>query len=338
MIPLLRVELTRLRWRRAVWLLLAIAVVVPVIIAISAILTSRPPSAEELTRIEQMVAEEREQPHVQEELESCVDDPDMYGVSPGTADVRAECASMVEPQVEWYSSYEPLSLRDQLDFGEGVAVVTVLALLLMLAGTTFIGHDWNSGSMSNQLLFESRRGRIWAAKGLVVTLMAFVVAAVVSTAYWLVLWAVVRSRDLPSGTGLLVDCLQFGLRGALFAAGAALAGFALTMLFRSTVATIGVLFALSVGAGVLIAVIGLSGSWQPGPNLEAIAKNGTTYWTEIPEHCYRQIESGNEDIPPNSECDQERELSFGHGATYYGVLVLGSSVLSAVSFRRRDVP
>ncbi len=264
----------------------------------------------------------------------------MHGVSPGTPTSARSARRWWSTKVEWYSSYQPLSLRDQLDVGEGVAVVTVLALLLMLAGTTFIGHDWNSGSMSNQLLFESRRGRIWAAKALVVTLAAFVVAAVVSSAYWLLLWAVARSRDLPSGTGLLVDSLQFGLRGALFAAGAALAGFALTMLFRSTVATIGVLFALSVGAGVLIAVIGLSGSWQPGPNLEAIAKNGTTYWVEIPEHCYRQIEGGRRGGPGRTpSATDSRDLSLQPRAPpTTASCCSASSVLSALSFRRRDVP
>lgn len=337
MIALLRVELTRLRWRRAVWLLLAASVVVPAIIAISSILTSRPPSADELARIEQMIAEETQQPYIQDELRACLADPEQYGVDADAAGVQAGCEAMVLPQPEWYGGYQPLSLRDQLDYGEGIGVVTVLTLLLMLAGTTFIGHDWSSGSMSNQLLFEPRRGRIWAAKGIVVTLTAFLGAAVVSSAYWLVLWAVARSRDLPSGTDLLVDCLQFGLRGALFAATAALAGFALTMLFRSTVATIGVLFALSVGGGLMLAVLGLSGNWQPGTNLEAVVKNGTTYYVDVPERCYQQMEDGAE-IEPNSECDDQRDLSLAHGATYYGVLVLGSSVASVLSFRRRDVP
>ena len=29
--------------------------------------------------------------------------------------------------------------------------------MMLLVGTTFAGHDWNTGSMSNQLLFEPRR-------------------------------------------------------------------------------------------------------------------------------------------------------------------------------------
>ncbi|MEI5674864.1 MULTISPECIES: hypothetical protein [unclassified Nocardioides] len=313
---LIRVELTRLRWRRAVLLLLVASVVVPAVIAIAMIWDTRPPSADELTRIDELVAQERESPEVQEQLQDCLDHPENWGFDQSTTDLQTQCEESTLPQPEWFGSYTPLDLREQLQYGDGLGVVTVLTLLLMLAGTTFVGHDWVSGSMSNQLLFEPRRGRIWAAKGLVVTLVSLVVSVVVSSAYWLTLWLVARSRDLGSSSDLLGDCLEFGLRGALFATAAALAGFALTMLFRSTVATIGVLFALSVGGGLLIALLGLDGQWQPGPNLEAIVKNGTTYW----------------------DYDTERTLSALHGAVYYGVLVVGTAVASVASFRRRDVP
>ncbi len=35
---------------------------------------------------------------------------------------------------------------------------------MVIAGCTFAGADWSSGSMTNQLLFEPRRGRVWLAK------------------------------------------------------------------------------------------------------------------------------------------------------------------------------
>ena len=40
----------------------------------------------------------------------------------------------------------------------------LVTLVMLLAGTTFAGHDWNTGSMGNQLLFEPRRARVWGAK------------------------------------------------------------------------------------------------------------------------------------------------------------------------------
>ena len=72
--------------------------------------------------------------------------------------------------------------------------MVVLAILMMLAGTTFAGHDWASGSVSNQLLFEPRRPLVWAAKGAVVTALAGLFAAAVVTAYWLLLGAGRRAR------------------------------------------------------------------------------------------------------------------------------------------------
>ncbi|MGB0100119.1 MAG: hypothetical protein WBP61_07535, partial [Nocardioides sp.] len=177
----------------------------------------------------------------------------------------------------------------------------------------------------------------WTAKALAVTLVALVTATVVSTAYWLGLWLAIRSRDVPILDGALADSLLYGLRGAGFAAAAALGGYALTMLFRSTVATIGVLFAVSIAGGVFIGLIGLGEQWQPQKNVAAIVKNGTQYFSDPPESCYAGPR-GDQRPEPNSECDPYHDLSAWSGLGYYGaalVLVGGASVLS---FRRRDVP
>ena len=96
------------------------------------------------------------------------------------------------------------------------------------------------------------------------------------TGYWLLLGLVARSRDIPIGDGLLLDCLQSGWRGAGVAAGAALAGYALTMLFRSTVAALGVLLAASVAGGIVLAVIGVDSVWNPGLNVAAVILDGAT--------------------------------------------------------------
>ena len=208
----------------------------------------------------------------------------------------------------------------------------VVSLLLVLAGTTFVGHDWNSGSMSNQLLFEPRRVRVWVAKGGVVLGVAFALCLIVITAYWLVLFAVARSRDLPAGNGLLVDCLQMGLRGAVVAGLSALGGFALTMLFRSTVATLGVLFAVTIAGGLLIAALGISERWYPQLNLMAVVTNGATYYAELPDECFGTRP------PEGVDCDGERELSAAQGAAYLVPLLLAGGAASLLSFRRRDVP
>jgi ABC-type transport system involved in multi-copper enzyme maturation permease subunit len=316
---LVGVELTRLRWRRAVVALLLLAIVIPALIALSRVWDTRPVAQDEIDNAARMGAPE---------IARCIDHPRRYGATHRTAE--RQCHDIV---VGWYTTRRPLSLtRERLE-GPGMGVVAVLTALLLLAGTTFVGHDWNTGSMSNQLLFEARRGRVWTAKALAITLVALVVATVVTTAYWLTMWATMRARGIPMLDGALWDSLAYGLRGAAFASAAALGGYALTMLCRSTVATVGVLFGVSVAGGIIISVLGVGDQWQPQKNVSAIVKNGTLYWVQPPPSCESRVVT-----PDDEECSGERELSLWHGVGYYGVALAATAGASVVSFRRRDVP
>ena len=320
---LVRVELTRFRWRRAVLALLVLAIVVPALIAASRVWSTRPVSQSDLDNAAQ---------NGSSEIQRCEKHPQQYGVRPAVAETR--CTDLI---VGWYTGREQLTMAGEREGGSGMAVVAVLTAFLLLAGTTFVGHDWNTGSMSNQLLFEARRGRVWLAKGLAVTLAALVVATVVSMAYWLTIWATVKSRDLPMADNALTDSLAYGMRGALFATAAALGGYALTMLFRSTVATIGVLFGVSIAGGIILATLGIGDQWQPQKNVSAIVKNGTMYYVDVPDSCFVGA-SQMKEPEPDSECDQYRDLSLWHGVAYYGVALAVTAGASVASFRRRDVP
>ena len=89
----------------------------------------------------------------------------------------------------------------------GAAAITILTGLLMLVGTTYAGHDWNTGSMSNQLLFEPRRLRLWAAKGVAVLLTGAVVGAAVLALFWAGAAILASSRDVTAAPGLWRDIL-----------------------------------------------------------------------------------------------------------------------------------
>lgn len=323
MIRLLRVELTRLRWRRAVLVLLLMAIVVPTVIGVARVWSTRPVSDSEIASA---------RASAEQDIADCIDHPHRFGIRPAHADTRCE-----DVMIGWRTQRDKLSLAGERQGGSGMGVVAVLTALLLLAGTTFVGHDWNSGSMSNQLLFEARRGRVWTAKAAAVTLVALVIAAVVSTAYWLAVWVTMQARDLPAMDGSLGDSLAYGLRGAGYAAAAALGGYALTMLFRSTVATIGVLFAVSVAGGLVIAMLGLGEQWQPQKNVAAIVKNGTTYYVDPPRSCFV---GGQANRPPeeDSVCDSQRDLSLWSGVGYYGLALVVTVGASVITFRRRDVP
>ncbi len=282
---LIGVELLRLRSRRAVLFLLVIAVALPAVFLATTAWNTRPVSGAEQERIERLVERESQQPYIQRELRRCVEKPRRYGVGVNNPDVTAACEQRVLPRAEWFSERSPLDLGRELS-GSGLGVVVVLTLLLMLAGTTFAGHDWHSGSMSNQVLFEPRRVRIWLAKGGAVLVTSLVVAAVVLTAFWSGLWLVAESRDIVTPERVIDTITGRVLRGAPLVAAAALGAYALTMFFRSTVATLGVLFAIAILTPLLIAVAGIELRWMPQLNFLAVLNDGTFYYDEdLAEKC-----------------------------------------------------
>lgn len=277
----LRVEVTRLRWRRAVLLLLVAAVVLPALLLAGTAWGSRPMSEAE---VDALLADR----YAQREVTRCERRPEAY-LEIGTDD-PGPCRELI---AGWYGGRQPLSVQNEL--GDGLlAASTLVLLLLVLAGTTFVGHDWNTGSMSNQLLFEPRRGRVWATKAAALVLVAGLL-----------------------GTAVL----------------AALAGYALTMLFRSTVATVGVLFALAVASGALLGIVGQSSArWTPPLNVLAVVQDGASYYDEssVPPECFTG--------QGGPECDGERTISATDGGLYLGTGLLVVVVASVVSFRHRDVP
>ena len=191
-------------------------------------------------------------------------------------DVRAACERLIQ---EWYAN-APLSLTNEREQGTGVAVIVLLTLLMLLVGTTFAGHDWNTGSMSNQLLFEPRRARVWLAKAVAVLL----VTGVVSRWCWSPTgpacgrWparGTSSSRRRPPRRRTSRRSL-----GTIFAALAGVVGYALTMLFRSTVATLGVLFAIAFVGAILAGALGLARYERvmPWGNFAAYTVGSYTYY------------------------------------------------------------
>lgn len=327
MMRLLKVELTRLRWRRTVVLLLLAAVVVPAVIWASTAWNTRPVSEADLAAAEQMAAEEAAQPWVEQELRRCERRPQRYGGQGTTAD---QCAELVLPRAENYLWRQELDVA-QVPQDEGTAAVTVLAILLLVVGTTFAGHDWNTGSMSNQLLFEPRRLRVWLAKALAVALTGIVVSAVTLVAFWAATSALAAQRDIAVSGQTWADIASFSLRGVTLVTGAALIGYALTMLFRSTVATLAVAFVV-VGAGSLI-LMAVFGEERAMPlllptNALAFLQDGLEYYAW----------SAGCDGGMGMETDCTGQISLQAGATYlFGMLALAVA-LSVAFFRRRDLP
>ena len=103
------------------------------------------------------------------------------------------------------------------------------------------------------------------------------------------------------------------------------------MFFRSTVATLGVLFGIAVAGSALVAATGLSdhARLMPYTNYEAfMVGSSTTYDYD----CYRY------DGPVDEGCETSTVITRAESLPYLAgitVIVIAPSVLT---FRRRDVP
>lgn len=320
----LLVELTRLRWRRAILLLLVAVVVLPALLFASTAWNTRPMSDSE---VDSLLSER----YAQREVTRCEKRPEQYSDYQGRSVDPSRCREMV---AGWYGGRQTLQPEQELD-GTVLAAGTLVLALLLLLGTTFVGHDWNTGSMSNQLLFEPRRGRVWATKAVAVTGVALLLATGVLTAYWWGITSLASSRGITVPDGVAGDGYEQALRTGVLAAATALGGYALTMLFRSTVATVGVLFGLAVASGALLGIVGQTTQrWTPPVNVMAVMQGEVRYYDEsaLSPQCL------NGTAGPEEDCYPESTISARDGGIYLGSALLLGCAASVVSFRRRDVP
>lgn len=322
---LLGVELDRFRTRRAVVLLLLAAVLLTALVAVTTAYDTRPVSAADRAAAQAAAEREARSPQAREQLARCERDPQRFlGQSDATA---ADCADIL-PRAEWYLERRSLDLAEERATS-GAAVVVILTGLLLVAGTTFAGADWASGSVSNQLLFEPRRARVWLAKAVAVLTGSAVAAAAVLGSFWLALYLVAESRGIATGASVQQLVRGDVARGVALAASAAVGAYALTMLLRHTVGALALLFAYAVGGEILIATLPVEGigRWSVANNVIAWVRNGLDYYDpSLP-------------CPPGQDyCDRIARLSAEGGAVFLGGLLLLVAAASLLLFRRRDVP
>ena len=316
-------------------LLLLMAVVVPAVILVGILVATRPVSDADLRQAEELAVAEAQQPYVQRDLRRCQERPRQYGADPA-GDVLAVREEVVLPQAEWFIGRTALDLREQREAGTGLAVGTVLAVLMLLVGTTFAGHDWASGSMSNQLLFEPRRTRVYLAKAAAVLVVGGLVSLAVLVAYWTGLVVAAEMRDLALPDQAVGAAYKQAVLGAALAGVAGVGGYALTMLLRSTAATLGVLFAVAVAGSVLVGALGFASTQriQPQANYAAYMVGSYTYVDYGRPECVD--DRGSTVTTEGSDCVVRIDRAAATG--YWGLLLLEVGVSSLLVFRRRDVP
>jgi ABC-2 type transport system permease protein len=324
-VRLLAVELNRFRSRRAIALLMLAAAVLAVVLAGATAWNTRPLSQADRTDAAAQADLEGEKPEIQQEVRACRAAPaDFLGPS-ATAD---ECADALIPGPDAYYPRDELRMATALTTaGLGLPLAVVVVSLMVIAGCTFVGADWASGSLTNQLLFVPRRTRVWLAKAGAVTLGSGAVALVSVSVFWLILALVAKTRDIEVPSREVAHVLWHVVRTTLLAMGAGLGAFALTVVFRYTVATLALLFVYSIGGEIAVNLLAFEGAgrWSVG--------NNALGW--LAPH-YRYFDASIT-CTPGERCSSIQVMTHLEAGTFLGILLVIVVAVSLVWFNRRDV-
>ncbi len=322
---LLAVELNRFRSRRAIGLLALAAILVAAVLVGATAWQTRPLTADDRTNATAQADLEGQRSEIQQQVRACRADPTSYLGPSATAE---KCADALVPGASAYYPREPLTLRSALSPGGlGLPLALIVVGLMVIAASTFVGADWSSGSLTNQLLFEPRRVRLWLAKAAAVVIGSGLVTLVALTGYWLGIGSVAQARGLGLPSGQVTDVGWHVVRAVALGMGAALGAFALTAVFRHTVATLALLFIYSVGGEIAVNLLPIEGAgrWSVG--------NNALGWL-APHHRYFDATIS---CTPGERCSSTQVMTHLESGTFLGVLLGIAVVISLVGFQRRDV-
>jgi hypothetical protein len=319
---LLRAEASRLLARRTVAVLLLLAALLVAVVAARLIYDTRPASASEVATARAQAQLGTTNGGTAAELQACRADPVGYL---GPRSTAADCRRAFAIGPRDYLPRHPLNIHRLLD-NDGARVALLVVAALVICAATYAGADWRTGSIRTQLLHEPRRWRVWLAKAVVVVIFCAVVCAMLLAAFWTALLIAADQRGTDTG-GLVGTTVWHVLRAVALAAGAGLGGYALTMLFRSSLATLALLFAYVAGGEVLVNLVPVAGAarWTANANLFGWLADGYSY-VDPAVGCQAF-----------SDCDATRGLDHLQAAWFLLALLLVAVVASALSFRRRDV-
>lgn len=206
----------------------------------------------------------------------------------------------------------------------------LLALVGLVCGATFIGAEFQTGSIGNQLTFESRRGRTYLAK-LVAIFTWMVGTGVAATGLsfagaWLVGALVKAAAGKPVGG--LSHMMWLETRTALIGAVTALAAAGVAFLARHTAPVVGVAIASVVIDSILTNYISRLTPYSLMLNLQAVLTGQANYYTQP---------CGNNGNASESCQPIEHIITGTHGSIYLAALALVLAIVGWLAFRRRDV-
>jgi ABC-type transport system involved in multi-copper enzyme maturation permease subunit len=237
-----------------------------------------------------------------------------------------DCASINYPVAADMMDHRTFSFRNEIA-GRAAFLAVLLALAGYLVGASFVGAEWQHGTMAGLLLWEPRRVKVYTAKlfGLLtgLLLVGVVTYAVAFAAHWVV-------ADLVGDPGGVGRGFQESLgltvaRGLALSLVIAACGFAIAYAVRLSAAALGVAIAYIIGAEVgLRAFSQESQRWLLTENITAWLNRGTKIYLS---HC-----------DSHGTCTEKiLDVSMWQGGAYVGGLALVLVVVAAIVFARRDV-
>lgn len=317
---LLRIELLRLVSRRSVRVVAVLAVLVCVGFAVKTGYDSRPLTASERATAAAQAQIGAADGDARIQLRTCEKDPTTYLGQAGTAQ---GCREAILPSAADFAPRGPLRLQVVMA-NNGLDAALLVVVLLLLLGATFAGADWKDGSITQQVLAEPRRGRVWVAKAGAVAVSALVISAVSMAMFWVPLRVLAASRDLPVPDAS--DLLLYVVRVLALAVVVGVTAYALAMVLRQTAAAVGLVFGLSLAAEIVLGLIPLRGNgWlSPSHNVFAWILGRTRYLD--PSLVCR-----------SADCDRIRTLTMWPAGLLLGVVAVLVAALSWAMFRRADL-
>mgnify|MGYP001238894448 CR=1 FL=1 len=314
---LLRAELARFFARRLTKVLALLLLLLLGVGATVTGLSSQRPTDAELERAQAMAAEERQRCEAErQENPDLAADP-AYGWD--CDDITADAF------LPYLLSFEQEAVSHVLEFA------IFLALFGYLVGASMLGAEWSYGGMANLLLWRPNRVSVLLGKLFATVLGVLVTGLVIGAAFIGALWLFARYRGY---VGTLDQEFWLSFAGAA-ARGLGLA--ALLTVVGATIASLGRRTAAALGTILGYVVVWEIGARATFMELEAPVVDSpmlSTYFVALlSDHkaVWDAVECA------TAACEPAFVARWWHGALVIGGLALLTTVLAAVSMRRRDV-
>ncbi len=328
MTRLVRLELTRIWWRRVSKGIVAAFLIIFAITAVTSYFDSRPPSAEE-------------QRITQENYERVKADWDQFGRTQcyeeqqkardaGDTQANFGCDQMRAPQLEDFG--RPVATLPRVGRMMVQGLGTLLWLLALILGASLTAAEFSSGTMGTYLTFQPRRLQAAGSKLTAMGLWLVPAAVGALALIWLASWGIVKLQGTFDGLSSAdVSSLAWlSVRTGILTVISGVIGTALGLIFRNTTAAVGVF------VGYILIVESIFANlfnralmpWALQLNIAAFQMDGAPYYTE-------QCQS---DQSGFYRCNSvENTLSMAHGAYYLAAWTVALIAIALVTFRRRDV-